>query len=78
MENFYDTLRRIIFFESNKFMRLPVEYKLIEWIQDENNKNKPIPQNLIPKSNTPFHAIGDLQASPLHYWIVYRPHEPIP
>ena len=59
-------------------MRLPAEYKLIEWIQDENNKNKPIPQNLIPKSNTLFHAIGDLQASLLHYWIVYRPHEPIP
>lgn len=78
MENFYDALRRIIFFESNKFMRLPAEYKLIEWIQDENNKNKSIPQNLIPKSNTPFHAIGNLQASPLHYWIVYRPHEPIP
>lgn len=78
MENFYDALHKIIFFESNKFMRLPAEYKLIEWIQDENNKNKPIPQNLIPKSNTPFHAIGDLQASPLHYWIVYRPHEPIP
>ena len=59
-------------------MRLPAEYKLIEWIQDENNKKKPIPQNHIPKTNTPFHAIGDLQASPLHYWIVYRQHEPIP
>lgn len=68
----------LYFFESNKFMRLPAEYKLIEWIQDKCNKNKPIPQNLIPNPNTVFHAIGELQASPLHYWIVYRQHEPIP
>lgn len=50
----------LYFFESNKFMRLPAEYKLIEWVQDKCNKNKPIPQNLMPKPNTVFHAIGKL------------------
>ena len=56
----------LYFFESNKFMRLPAEYKLIEWIQDKCNKNKPIPQNLMPNPNTVFHAIGELQAHQLH------------
>ena len=41
-------------------MRLPAEYKLIEWIQDKCNKNKSIPQNIMPKPNTVFHAIGEL------------------
>ena len=50
----------LYFFESNKFMRLPAEYKLIEWIQDKCNKNKSIPQNIMPKPNTVFHAIGEL------------------